>query len=517
MQMEPLSILDMDSWDRLASYREVTYTIPSDMRSRPLPNDGRKRAKPLKKGSQKTKAISQSKPTSPKLTTKQIASTSGGYTQDAANSGPQSEPPSLLLTVQSSFSATTSTPSPPSRAPADMCRFFSDRLPPSPHLDLPLSTSFDEDTPGAVRRNIGVQPPSSESNCEASRALCSSQHNILVRWSSASSPTSSLSLFPKSLPPISDLPAQRPHAPPSSLLLARDASPVPSNYSYLEHPPSPKVFCDLTHEQLRLAIKHHDAAVDARLASQPAIIADKNKVVFHPDTNDNGTYATGSDPFRKRKKRRRPTPFFPESSYSTGDETNSDEGDEDEEPEPQIEVDYEELVEQAQLARLRGRRRISRSAILPSMVPAKSMEPNLEAKSHGVARRSSSTLPSLTLSAISEEDSPRDASGTPPYTVVFVGANGGPDEVWQLPASAFMFVKSLATRQPQAKKLRVEQVPCLQGAPLRSSSVPVLNQPTYSRTSKKRKIDCVEGVEYLQQTSKRTRHDRFSPSSCIIC
>jgi hypothetical protein len=152
------------------------------------------------------------------------------------------------------------------------------------------------------------------------------------------------------------------------------------------------------------------------------------------------------------------------------------------------------------------------------MVPAKSMEPNLEAKSHSVARRSTSTLPSLTLSAISEEDSPRDASGTPPYTVVFVGANGGPDEVWQLPASAFMFVKSLAARQPQAKKLRIEQVPRLQGAPLRNSSfLPVLNQHTHSRTSKKRKIDCVEGVEYLHQTSKRTRHDKISPSSCIIC
>jgi hypothetical protein len=267
------------------------------------------------------------------------------------------------------------------------------------------------------------------------------------------------------------------------------------------------VFCDLTHEQLRLAIKQHNAAVDAKLPSQPTINTDKSKVVFHPDTNDNGTYATGSDPFRKRKKKRRPTPFFPEGSSSTEDESGSDEGDENEEPEPHIEVDYEELVEEAQLARIIGRRRISRPGILHSMVPAKSVEPSLEPRFPGIAQRSTNTLPSPALSSISEEESPRDSSGTPPYTVVFVGANGGPDEVWQLPASAYLFVKSLAARQPEAKKLRVEQVPHLQGPCL-----PPLNQ----RAFKKRKIDFVEGVEYLEQTSKRTRHDS-APGSCIIC
>lgn len=457
------------------------------MRNRPLPNDGRKRAKPLKNASQKVKtATSQRESASP---TNQAAPTPGSFTDDVANSGSQSKHPNLLLTVQPPSSAVTSTPSPPLYAPADMRGFFSiDQTPLSPRLHSPLSTSFDEDT--------SAQPPLFESDPEASRTLCSSRHNILV---SASSSTSSL-LLPAGLPPpISDVLAQPLHA-------------LPSNHCYPDRPPSPKVFCDLTHEQLRLAIKQHNAAVDANLTSHPAINSDKSKVIFHPDTNDNGTYATGSDLFRKRKKRRRPTPFSPEGSYSSEDGTNSDEGEEGEESEPQIEADFEELAEEARLAKLRGRRRISRPGILPSMVPATSVEP----KFPGAALHSTSILPLPALSSIGEEEGPHDPSGTP-YTVVFAGANGSPNEVWQLPVPAFMYVKSLATRQPQAKKLRVEQVPCLQGPPLKiPSPLPTPRHNIHSQTSKKRKFDCVEGIEHLERTSKRTRQDS-TPNSCVIC
>lgn len=500
IQMEPLSILDMDSWDRLTSSHEDTYTIPRNMRNRPLPNDGRKKPKLPKKGSQKTEAaISAKEPTSPGLCTNQVASTLGEVTRHTANSGSQSEPSSPLLTVQPSFSAITSTPPPPLYALVDGCGFFSRAyLPPSRHHNSPPSTFHGEDTSDVTERDIVMLPPSSESNSEDSRALCSSQHNSLDHWPSPSSPMSSL-LLPST--PASPIPAQPSRASPSSLLLAPGAS-VP------DRPPSPKVFCDLTHEQLRLAIKQHNAAVDAKLPSQPTIDTGKNNVVFHPDTNDNGTYATGSDPFRKRKKKRRPTPFSPEGSSSTEDESGSDEGDESEELEPHIEVDYEELVEEAQLARTIGRRRTSRSGILHSMVPAKSVEPSLEPRFFGIAQRSSSTLPSPELSSISEDESPSDSSGTPPYTVVFVGANGCPDEVWQLPASAYLYVKSLAGRQPEAKKLRVEQVPRLQGPCL---------PPVNHRAFNKRKIDFVEGAEYPEQASKRTRQDDSAPSSCIIC
>jgi hypothetical protein len=197
-----------------------------------------------------------------------------------------------------------------------------------------------------------------------------------------------------------------------------------------------------------------------------------------------------------------------------------DEEDEDDGPEPEIDVDFEDLMEQAQYMKLRGRRRISRPGILSPMVSTKYAMPELEVKSQAVAQPSSSKLASPALSSISEEEGPRDASGTPPYTVVFVGANGSPDEVWQLPVSAHMYVKSLAARQPQAKKLRVEQIPRIQGPPHKSTSftsLPSLTQHTHNRTSKKRKIACVD-IEYFEQkTSKRTRKDDSVPSSCIIC
>lgn len=485
-QLEPLSAWDMDLWDQLASHCEDTYTIPSDMRNRPLPNDGRKKPKGLKKASQKVKAAVGQMDAPSILSTNQVASTSGEFTQDAANSGPHNESPNFL---QPSSSAIT----PPLYSLADVA---------------PPSTSFEEDT--------SEMDTGAESESEVSRAFCSGQHNILD-WSSACRPISSLLLPSRSLPPISDFPAQPTHALQSSLLLAHGAS-IPSNLSYPDCPPSPKVFCNLTHEQLRLAIKQHDAAVDAELVSRPAISTDKNMVVFHPDTNDNGTYTTGSDPFRKRKKKRRPTPFFHQGYSSAEDETNSDEGDEDEEPEPEIDVDFEDLIEHAQYAKLRGRRRISRPGILSSMVSTKYAVPELEVKSQAVAQPSSSKLASPTLSSISEEESPHDASGTPPYTVVFVGANGSPDEVWQLPVSAHMYVKSLAARQPQAKKLRVEQIPRIQGPPHKSTSLPSLTQRTHNRTSKKRKIACVADIEYFEQkTSKRPRKDHSTPSSCIIC
>jgi hypothetical protein len=185
------------------------------------------------------------------------------------------------------------------------------------------------------------------------------------------------------------------------------------------------VFCDLTHEQLRLAIKQHDANVDARLSSHAAINTDKQNVVFHPDTNDNGIYATGSDPFRKRKKRRRPTPFFSEGSSSTEEEfihdpenTSSTEDEEDEKPEPEVEVDFEELVEEAHLAKLKGRRCMSRSAAIPAMVLAKPLWLDPETKSPVVAQRSISTPTSPALSSINEEERSGDPSGVPPYTVV---------------------------------------------------------------------------------------------------
>jgi hypothetical protein len=283
------------------------------------------------------------------------------------------------------------------------------------------------------------------------------------------------------------------------------------------------VFCDLTHEQLRLAIKQHNANVDARLSSHAAINTDKNNVIFHPDTNDNGTYATGSDPFRKQRKRR-PTPFFPEGSSSTEEETDpentsSTEDEEDEKPEPEVEVDFEELVEEAHLAKLRGRRRMSRSAAIPAMVLAKPLWPGPETKSPPVAQRSTSTPSSPTLSSINEEERSGDPSGVPPYTVVFVGSNGSPDEVWKLPVPAFMLIKSSVMRQPQAQKLRVEQVPRLRlgGPPTNFSSPRTLNWDTQSRSSKKRDIDCVDGIEYIEQTSKRARQDQSTLSSCIIC
>ncbi|KAG0708803.1 hypothetical protein DFH29DRAFT_341253 [Suillus ampliporus] len=509
-QTEPLSIVDIHRW---LSDVENTHTIPSNMRNLPLPNDGRGRAK---KPKVKVGASSQME--------------SAGPIQDAGNSGSQSEPivpPILLPTVQSSSSAITSTPSPPLDSPADIRGFFSvDQLPLSNRHDALPSPCPKEDTSDTQDRDTVQQPPPG-SDSESSQTAFSSPRDSYVHSPLASPFTPLLSLPPSTPSPISEFSAQIPQTSPSCSLSAHLSSQASTDHSqrltfvqYLDQLPSPKVFCDLTHEQLRLAIKQHNAVVDARMSSQPAINTDKNNVVFHPDTNDNGTYATGSDPFRKRKKRRRLTPFFPEGSSSTEDETipDEDEEDEDEEPEPQIEIDFEELVEEAQLAKLRGRRRISRRpSMLPSMVLAKSVGLEPEAKSPAVAQRSTSTPPSPALSSISEESS-GDTSGAPPYSVVFVGANGCPEEVWKLPVPAFMLVKSSVARQPQAQKLRVEQAPRLRGPPLTNPSPPrATYQDTQSRSFKKRKINCVEGIEYLEQASKRPRQDQSTPSSCIIC
>ncbi|KAG1749933.1 uncharacterized protein EDB91DRAFT_1110458 [Suillus paluster] len=508
-QTEPLCILDVIRW---LSDAENTHIIPSDMRNRPLPNDGRGRAK---KPTVKAGAIGQRGSAEPM--------------QDAVRSGSWSEPivpPILLPTLQPSSSAISTTASPPLDSPADIRGFLPlDHLPFSNRHDALPSTCFEEGPSETQDIDTSVQPPlPSGSDSGRSRTISSSSHDVAVYSSSVSPLTPPPSLLPSTLSPISDISAQIPQIPPSRLLSAHLASRASPDHcqsrtfvQLSDQLPSPKVFCDLTHEQLRLAIKQHNAVVDARLSSQHAIITDKNNVVFHPDTNDNGIYATGSDPFRKRKKRRRPTPFLPEGSSSTEDETIPNEDEEDEEPEPQIEVDFEELVEEAHLARLRGRRRISRPSMLPAMVLAKSMRPDPEAKSPAIAKRSTCMPPSAALSSIGEE-SPGDTSGAPPYSVVFVGANGCPEEVWKLPVPAFMLVKSSVARQPQAQKFRIEQAPRLRGPPLtNSSSSRVTNQDTQSRSSKKRKIDCVEGIEYLEQTSKRTRQDQSTPSSCIIC
>lgn len=391
----------------------------------------------------------------------------GGLVQDTGNSGFYGEPivPHILLpTAQSSSSAITATP--------------------SPQLD---PTCSEEDNSRMQDSDTNAQLPPFRSDLEGSRTMSRGVHDLL---------------------------------PGTPILDTWDQS--HTSVPYPDQPPSPKVFCDLTHEQLRLAIKQHNADVDARLSSHAAINPDKNNIVFHPDTNDNGTYATGSDPFRKRKKRRQPTPFLLEGSSSTEedsgpdpDNTSSTEDEEDENPEPEIEVYFEELVEEAHLAKLRGRRRMSRSAAIPAMVLAKPVWPDPEAKSPAITQRSTSTPSSPTLSSISEEESSGDSSKVPPYTVAFVGANGSPDEVWKLPVPAFMLIKSSVARQPQAQKLRVEQVPWLRG--LNSSSLRTSNENTQSRSSKKRDIDCVEGIGYLERTSKRARQEQSTLSSCIIC
>ena len=501
IQVEPLSILDMDLWDQLASHCEDIYTIPRDMRNRPLPNDGRKKAKPQKKGSQKGKiAMSLAKPESSRLSNNQVASKSGEFTQHTPGSGSQSEPHALLPTGQPSSSVSASTPSPPLHTATDIRGFV-----PLDQLPLSLrSASFDGDISDAIERDASVQPPSSEPDLEASRAVYSSQH---TDRSFVSGPVSSLSLLSKLPPFISDVPAQFSHTPP---LTANSVPPEPINRSNPDRPPSPKVFCDLTHEQLRLAIKQHNATVDAKLTSQVLVNTDKNRVVFHPATNDNGTYATGSDLFRKRKKRRRPTPFFPEGSCSEEQETSSDEYEQCEEPEPHVEVDFEDLVDEAHLAKVRCRQRISRPSMLPSMVPLKP----LQSKFPGATQCITNTVPLSTLTSINEEQNSHNGSGIPSHSVIFVGANGSPDEVWQLPVSAYLFLKSLAASQPQAKKLRVEQVPRLQGPPSPLLASP--NRNIHSQTSKKRKFDCIEEIEYLERKSKRTHQDT-TPSSCVIC
>lgn len=498
--------LHPDDFVHWLKHVENTHTIPIEMRNRPIPNDGRR--KPKKKV--KAGAISQWE--------------SGGPVQHAGNSGIYSEPivPHIPLpTAQSSSFAIIATPSPPLDPPAAT----HDPLPayqlplPNPSTALP-STCPEGDTSRTQDKDTNVQLPPFRSDPEGSQTVSRGLRDIPVHSSSVSPFTALPSLLPTT--PMSDTSQRVSQTPPS----CPPSSAHPQNHTsipYPDQPPSPKVFCDLTHEQLRLAIKQHNADVDARLLSHAAIDTDKNNVVFHPDTNDNGTYATGSDPFRKRKKRRRPTPFFLEGSSSTEEETVPDpenasftEDEEDENPEPEVEVDFEELVEEAHLAKLRGRRRMSRSATIPAMVLAKPVWPDPEAKPPVVAQRSTST-PSA-LSSISEEESSGDTSGVPPYTVVFVGANGSPDEVWKLPVPAFMLIKSSVARQPQAQKLRVEQVPRLRGPPLTNSSfLRTLNQDTQSRSSKKRDINCVEGIEYLEQTSKRVRQDQSTFSSCIIC
>ncbi|KAG2154782.1 hypothetical protein DEU56DRAFT_770301 [Suillus clintonianus] len=503
-QIEPLDLDDIVRWLKDV---ENTHTIPIDMRNRPLPNDGRKRAK---KPKVKAGAI--------------IRWDSAGSMRDADNAGFHSEPivPPILLPISQSFSSTIiATPSPQLNPPANRHGFFSvDQLPPSNSRGALLSNCPEENTSHTQDGDINMQLPLFRSDPEgtASNGL----HDIPVH----SPPASPLAPPPLLPTPMSDTSERIPQTPPTCPLLAHLASPPSPDYPqirtfapYPDQPPSPKVFCDLTHEQLRLAIKQHNVVVDTRLSSQATINTDKNNVVFHPDTNDNGTYATGSDPFRKRKKRRRPTPFFSECFISSEEETVPDEHEEDEEPEPEVEVDFEELVEEAHLAKLRGRRRVSRSGVLPAMVPAKSMWPGPEAKPPVVAQRSTS-MPSLpALSSVSEEASSGDTSGAPPYTVVFLGANGSPDEVWKLPVPAFMLIKSSVARQPQAQKLRVEQVPRLRGPPPSMNSSPsrAPDQDAQSRFSKKRKIDCVEGIEYLEQTSKRARQGQLTPSSCVIC
>lgn len=450
---------------------------------------------------------------------------SEGPAQDAGNSGFRIEPivpPILFPTAQSSSSTIIASPSPQLDPPAAIHDFFVDQLPlPNSRSAVP-SICPEEDTSRTQDRDTDVRFPPFRSDLEGAQTISSGLHDTPVFSS-----FSPLTLPPLLLPstPISD-PSRRialipPSCPPSPVHpQSRTSIPYPSR------PSSPKVFCDLTHEQLRLAIKQHNANVDARLSSHAAINTDKNNVVFHPDTNDNGTYATGSDPLRKQKNRRQPTPFSPEGSSSSEEETVSDpentsstEDEEDEKPEPEVEVEFEELVEEAHLAKLRGRRRMSRSATIPAMVLAKPLWPDPDTKPPAVAQRSTSTPSSPALSSINEEERSGDPSGVPPYTVVFVGASGSPDEVWKLPVPAFMLIKSSVVRQPQAQKLRVEQVPRLRlgGPPTNFSSSRTLNLDTQSRSSKKRDIDCVDGIEYLEQTSKRARQDQSTLSSCIIC
>lgn len=498
--------LNLDDSIRWLKHVENTHTIPIEMRHRPIPNDGRR--KPKKKV--KAGAVSQWE--------------SGGLAQDTGDSGFYSEPivlPILPPPAESSSSAIMATPSLQLDPPAAIHDLFSvnQLLLPNPGAALP-SACPEEDIYRTQDRDIDVQLPPFQSDLEGFQTVSRGLHGIPVHSSSVSPCTPTLSLLPST--PNSDTSeriSQTPlSCPPSSTHLQSRTS-VP----YVDQPPSPKVFCDLTHEQLRLAIKHHNVDVDARLSSRAAINTDKNNVVFHPDTNDNGTYATGSDPFRKRKKRWRPTPFFLEGSSFTEEETTPDpentsstEDEEDEMPEPEVDVDFEELVESAHLAKLRGRRRMSRSAVIPDMVLTKPVWPDPEAKH--LTQRSPTTPSSPALSSISEEESSGDTPGVPPYTVVFVGANGSPDEVWKLPVPAFMLIKSSVARQPQAQKLRVEQVPQLRGHSLTNyCSLRTLNQDTQSRSSKKRDIDCVEGIECLERTSKRARQDQSTLSSCIIC
>lgn len=496
--------LDLDDFVRWLKHVENTHTIPIEMRNRPIPNDGRRN--PKKKV--KMRAISQWK--------------SGGTVQDAGNSGFHSEPivpPILPPTAQSSSSTTITTPSPQLDPPAAIHDFFVDQLPlPNSRGALPSIRPHSR----MQDRDTDVQLPPFRSDLEDSQTVSSGLHDIPVH-----SPFSPFTPYPLLLPitPFSDTSERIPQTPPSCPPPPTDPQ-IHTSIPYPGQPSSPKVFCDLTHEQLRLAIKQHDANVDARLSSHAAVNTDKNNVVFHPDTNDNGTYATGSDPFR-RQKRRQPTPFFSEDSSSTEEETvpnsentSSTEDEEDDKPEPEVEVDFEELVEEAHLAKLRGRRRMSRSAAIPAMVLAKPLWPDPENRPPAVAQRSTSTPSSPTLSTINEEERSGDPSGVPPYTVVFVGANGSPDEVWKLPVPAFMLIKSSVVRQPQAQKLRVEQVPMLRlgGSPATKFSSPrTLNRDTQSRSFKKRDIDCVDGVEYLEQTPKRARQDQSTLSSCIIC
>lgn len=499
--------LDPDDCVRWLKHVENTHTIPIEMRNRPIPNDGRR--KPKKKT--KVIAIGQRE--------------SEGPVQDAGNSGFRSEPivpPILFPTAQSSSSAIIATPSPQLDPPAAIHDFFVDQLPlPNSRSALP-SICPEEDTSRTQDRDTDVQFPPFRSDLEGAQTISSGLHDIPV--CSSFSPLTPPPLLLPSTPisntsrRIAQIPSSCP--PPPAYPQSRTSIPYPGQ------PSSPKVFCDLTHEQLRLAIKQHNANVDARLSSHAAINTDKNNVVFHPDSNDNGTYATGSDPFRKQKNRRQPTPFFPEGPSSSEEETSSDpentsfsEDEEDEKPEPEVEVDFEELVEEAHLAKLRGRRRMSRSAAIPAMVLAKPLCPDPDTKPPAVAQRSTSTPSSPALSSINEEERSGDPSGVPPYTVVFVGASGSPDEVWKLPVPAFMLIKSSVVRQPQAQKLRVEQVPRLRlgGPPTNFSSSRILNWDTQSRTSKKRDIDCVDGIEYLEHTSKRAHQDQSTFSSCIIC
>lgn len=494
--------LDPDDFVHWLRHVENTHTIPIEMRNRPIPNDGRR--KPKKKV--KVGAISHGEP--------------GGSVQGAGNSGFHSEPliaPPILLPTAQSSSTIIAMP------PPQLDDFFSvDQLPLSnPRGALP-SFCPEEDISRTQDRDTNGQLPPFRSDFEGSQTVSRGLHDIRVHSPSISPFTTPPLLLPSTF--ISDTSERI-----LQTLLSCPPSPTHPqsriSVPYPNQPPSPKVFCDLTHEQLRLAIKQHNADVDARLSSQAAVNTDKNNVVFHPDTNDNGTYATGSDPFRKRKKRRPPTPFFSEGSTSTEGETvpdpenaSSTEDEEDEKPEPEVEVDFEELVEEAHLAKLRGRRRMSRSAVIPAMVLAKPVWPDPEAKPSLIAQRSTSTPSSPALSSISEEESSGDPSGAPPYTVVFVGANGSPDEVWKLPVPAFLLIKSSVARQPQAQKLLVEQVPRLRGPLLtNTSSLRTLNQDTQSRSSKKRDIDCVEGIEYLERTPKRTRQGQSTFSSCIIC